>query len=96
MLHYYIPREDLERAIGIENVPKFAIEQDILQLLEESGFFPETNIMLHSAGTGNSHGKAFVLLPNAQQAQKAVKELHNAVLFDKRVSVNLFLHSQSS
>lgn len=89
MLDYYIPKCDTKRALGL-HIPKAALEEDIRQLFEESGYHPETIIMLFNGCTGNNLGKAFAIMPDAQQAHAAVENLDKAPLFGERLLVNIY------
>jgi hypothetical protein len=69
------------------NLPPFAIEGDIRQLLDESGFSPDLILVRYRGGNGNLHRTcAAVVLSTAEQASRALKELHDAALFDKKIT----------
>jgi hypothetical protein len=84
---YYISKRDWDRTILLANLPPFANQGDTMQLLDESGFSPDLILVRYRGGNGNLHRTyAAVVLSTAEQASRALKELQDAPLFDKKIT----------
>ena len=83
---YYVPAKDHARAIFLRNLPQFAIGEDIKLLLGEYGFTTDLVLIRYRGTNGhNSSSFATVIFSTAEQAQRALEEVQDAPLFDKKI-----------
>jgi hypothetical protein len=86
---------DHSRTVWVNTVPKAAIEDDIREFFEESGYPVEHMFALYPPQHGSLYRQGLVVFQNAAMASSAVDELHGAALFAGKVTLRM-LDSQES
>jgi hypothetical protein len=91
----FLNQIDQSRSVWVSDTPKAAIEDDVREFFEESGYPVERIFALYRPQHGSTHRQCFVVFQNAAMASSAVDELHGAALFAGKVSL-LMLDSEES
>jgi RNA recognition motif-containing protein len=73
--------------IFVGNIPFSSTEEDIRQLFEQFGVVDNVNLITDRE-TGRFRGFGFVEMPNADEAQAAIAELHGSDLSGRPLTVN--------
>ncbi|KAH6638999.1 hypothetical protein C7974DRAFT_373291 [Boeremia exigua] len=81
------PPDKLSRAVFCSGFPSAAIEEDLRNLFEESGFCVQDVFMLYRPDTALSTRHATLILADDDAAQAAIRELDGAPLFDERIEL---------
>lgn len=76
-----------QNRLFVGNIPYTATEEDLRRLFEGAGKVASVRIIT-DFDTGRSKGYAFVEMVSAADAEKAIKELNNATLNDRKIVVN--------
>ena len=71
----------------VGNLPYTAEEQDLETLFAQVGSVQSVHVMRDQA-TGRARGFAFVEMASADEAQKAIDQLHNAQFGGRTLTVN--------
>ena len=72
----------------VRNLSRSTTEQEIRTLFSAHGTITECSLVLDQE-TGKSKGFAFVEMPNDDQAQKAISNLHEAMVDKSRIRVKI-------
>ena len=73
--------------IFVGNIPFSSTEEDIRQLFEQFGVVDNVNLITDRE-TGRFRGFGFVEMPNSDEAQAAIAELHGSDLSGRPLTVN--------
>ncbi len=73
--------------IFVGNIAFTATAEDIRQLFEQHGIVDNVN-MITDRETGRFRGFGFVEMPNAEEAQRAIAELHGHEFMTRQLTVN--------
>lgn len=73
--------------IFVGNIPFSSTEEDIRQLFEQFGVVDNVNLITDRE-TGRFRGFGFVEMPNSEEAQAAIAELHGSDLSGRPLTVN--------
>jgi hypothetical protein len=87
---------DHSRSVWVTTVPKAAIEDDLREFFEESGYPVERIFALYRPQYGSLHRQGFVVFQNAAMASSAVDELHGAALFAGKVTLRMLDSEEST
>ena len=77
----------MARKLYVGNLPYTAGEEDLQTLFASAGTVETVNIMRDMA-TGRARGFAFVEMNSADDAQRAIDQLHNAQFGGRTLTVN--------
>ena len=72
----------------VGNIPYSTTEQDLRELFGKSGAKVASVRVITDFDTGRSKGYAFVEMTTAEEAEKAIRELHNFNLNGRNIVVN--------
>ena len=81
--------------ILVRNLERTVVEAELLELFKQYGTVASCNLILDAA-TGKSKGFAFVEMPHAREAIKAIKGLNTLRLHGTGIRVNQFLSQKLS
>jgi len=73
--------------IFVGNIPFSSTEEDIRQLFEQFGAVDNVNLITDRE-TGRFRGFGFVEMPNSDEAQAAIADLHGSDLSGRPLTVN--------
>ncbi|MGQ4807526.1 hypothetical protein NKDENANG_00878 [Candidatus Entotheonellaceae bacterium PAL068K] len=73
--------------IFVGNIPFSVTDDDLRRLFEEYGVVDRTTVITDRE-TGRSRGFGFVEMPNADEAQTAIAELHGSEMRGRTLTVN--------
>jgi RNA recognition motif-containing protein len=77
----------MSNRLYVGNLPYTAAEQDLEELFGQVGAVQSVNVMRDQA-TGRARGFAFVEMNSADDAQRAIDQLHNAQFGGRTLTVN--------
>jgi cold-inducible RNA-binding protein len=78
----------LTTKLFVGNIPYTVTEQDLRELFGRSGGKVTSARVITDFDTGRSKGYAFVEMATAEEAEKAMQELHNFNLNGRNIVVN--------
>ena len=78
----------LTTKLFVGNIPYAVTEQDLRELFGRSGGKVTSARVITDFDTGRSKGYAFVEMATAEEAEKAMQELHNFNLNGRNIVVN--------